>query len=92
MSANRIISRIEEYRHREGRLPDPADDPLMKSLGFELRIGWDPDYQPLDAANYRITILEGFDGPYWIYESESGQWRRSFARFVRQTNEKGENG
>ena len=62
--ANRIIARIEEHRLREGKLPDPANHPQMTSLGFELRAGWQPDYQPLDASNYRITIMENLDGPY----------------------------
>src|SRR4051794_32260214 len=74
LRANRIISRIEDYRHRAGNLPDPADDSLMKALGFELSVDWDPDYQRLDATNYRITIFRGFDGPYWFYESKSNRW------------------
>ena len=73
-NAERIISNIEKYRQREGRLPDPANHSLMQELGFELGVGWLPDYEPLDAANYRITILVGFDGPYWFYESTSKRW------------------
>lgn len=78
MKADRITSRIEEYRGREGRLPDPENHSLMHTLGFELRIGWHPDYEPIDATNYRITILEGMDGPYWIYESRSQEWYHGY--------------
>lgn len=78
MNANRIISKVEEYRLREGRLPDPENHSLMLSLGFELRVGWHPDYETLDATNYRITILEGMDGPYWFYESKSHEWHRGY--------------
>ena len=78
MSADRIISRIEEYRRREGHLPDPANHSLMQTLGFELRVGWHPDYKPVDATNYRITILEGMDGPYWFYESKSREWHHGY--------------
>lgn len=75
-NANQIIARIEDYRRHEGRLPDPEDRHLMQTLGFELgAVGWHPDYQLLDAASYRITLLKGFDGPYWIYEAKSTSWR-----------------
>ena len=75
-NADQIIAKIEDYRRQEGRLPDPDDHSLMKSLGFELGgVGWHPDYQPLEPASYRITLLKGFDGPYWIYESQSASWR-----------------
>lgn len=77
-SADRIISKIEEYRGREGHLPDPADTALLQSLGFELSTGLLPDYQPLDSTDYVITILKGFDGPYWFYESKNQTWRRGF--------------
>jgi hypothetical protein len=50
----------------------------MLSLGFDLRVGWHPDYEPLDATYYRITILEGMDGPYWFYESKSHEWHQGY--------------
>ncbi len=73
--ADQIIVKIEDYRRHEGRLPDTNDQPLMKTLGFASGVGWIPDYQPLDGSDYRITLLRGFDGPYWIYESKAGGWR-----------------
>lgn len=78
IKADRIISKIGEYRRLEGHLPDPANHALMQTLGFELRAGWHPDYEPLDATNYRITILEGMDGPYWFYESQSHEWHHGY--------------
>jgi hypothetical protein len=74
MRGNRIISRIEEYRQREGHLPDTQERSVMEKLGFELRIDWHPYYEQLDATNYRIIFLEGFDGPYWFYESKTKTW------------------
>jgi hypothetical protein len=50
----------------------------MLSLGFELRVGWHPDFERLDSTNYRITILEGMDGPYWFYESKSQEWHHGY--------------
>ena len=91
VNADQIISRIEEYRRREGRLPDPANHSLMQTLGFELRVGWCPDYEPLDATNYRITIIEGFDGPCWFYESKSNQWSHGYPATPNKVIENGQN-
>lgn len=75
-NAEQIILKIEDYRRQEGHLPDPENHSLMQTLGFELRIGWNPDYEPLDSANYRIALLRDLDGdgPCWFYESKSAVW------------------
>lgn len=77
-NADRIIEAIEQYRKVHGRLPHPDDHALMARLGFELRVGWHPDYEVGEKGFYRITILEGFDGPYWTYDSYSRMWRKDF--------------
>jgi hypothetical protein len=77
-NADRIIEAIEGYRKAHGRLPDSRDHEAMRNLGFELRVGWHPDYQVGEKGLYRITILEGFDGPYWTYDSFSQMWRKDF--------------
>jgi len=79
-SADQIIAAIEDYREAHGRLPDSRDHEVMKNLGFELRAGWHPDYQVVEKGSYRVTILEGFDGPYWTYDSFSKRWRRDFSQ------------
>ena len=77
-NAYQIVEAIENYRQTHGRLPDSSDHEVMKGLGFELLVGWHPDYQIIGKEIYRITILEGFDGPYWIYDSSSKRWRKGF--------------
>lgn len=77
-NADRIIAAIEDYRRTHGRLPESGDHELMKNLGFDLRVGWHPDYQVGEKGLYRITILEGFDGPYWTYDSFTQMWRKDF--------------
>ena len=77
-NAERVISAIEDYRVANGKLPDPDDHQVMKSLGFELREGRNPDYEVDEKGLYRITILAGFDGPYWTYDSFSQSWREEF--------------
>ncbi len=76
--ANRIIAAIERHRSINGALPDEEDHELMKKLGFELRAGWHPSYQLRADGQYRIVILEGFDGPYWTYDSTSKRWAKSY--------------
>ncbi len=85
-NADQIIAAVENYRETHGRLPDPRDHKVMKDLGFKLRAGWHPDYEVGENGRYRITILEGFDGPYWIYDSFSDVWHRDFPP-VNTTNE-----
>ncbi|HYF36985.1 MAG TPA: hypothetical protein VD994_16930 [Prosthecobacter sp.] len=69
-----LIARVEEYARVHGRLPDPNDETLMGSLGFELRTGWHPDYKPGEGGAFVITLWEGFDGPYWTWDSSSRTW------------------
>lgn len=76
--ANRIIAAIADYRESHWRLPDPDSHEVMEELGFEWREGWHPAYQQTLEGGYRITILRGFDGPYWYYESIAGEWVYGF--------------
>lgn len=73
-NANQIVNAIEEYRENHRSLPNPDDHEVMKSLGFELRVGWYPDYVADEQGFYEITLLGGFDGPYWIYHSRTKTW------------------
>jgi hypothetical protein len=74
-SANRIVNRIENYRQIHGRLPDQDDLGLLQSLGFEIGpVGTFPDYRNYAGSDYMITILVGFDGPYWYYDSRTKTW------------------
>jgi len=72
--ADRIICAIEKYRHQYGKIPDPADDALMRSLGFEGDLGWYPDYEILSPIHYKIRLIVGFDCPYATFDSERGTW------------------
>ena len=78
LHGNRIISEIEHFRTREGHLPDPGNSSLMRSLGFEWREGWHPEFESFDGSAYRLTFFDGFDGPYWYYESKSNQWTQRY--------------
>lgn len=76
--ANRINAAIEDYRTTHGRLPNPRNQEVMMSLGFELRTGWHPDFRvETEKGLYRITIIDGTDGPYWTYDEITRTWRRN---------------
>ena len=42
---NELVARIESFKARHGRLPDSANVTEVLNLGFELRVGYHPDYQ-----------------------------------------------
>lgn len=77
-NANRIIAAIEEYRKKYDRLPNPSDQALLKSLGFEHRGVWKPYYEVGEKGFYQIMILEGSGGRYWTYDSFSRTWRKEY--------------
>jgi hypothetical protein len=85
-NASKIIASVEEYRATYGQLPDPDDQKIMEELGFEMRMEWFPDYQMGENGNFRITILQGFDGPYWIYDSSTKSWREGFDYKIPEIN------
>ena len=76
-SRHQIVKAIEAYRVSEGHLPDPHDSRVMGKLGFEWREGWWPEYK-VHGEGYQILMVEGFDGPYWIYDSVSEGWTKGF--------------
>jgi hypothetical protein len=78
-NATKIIAAIEEYKGAHGKLPDQNDPEVMEELGFKLMaVDWFPDFQVGENGNYRMTILKGFDGPYWIYDSSTKSWWEGF--------------
>lgn len=73
-----IAHEIDLYIHQHGKLPDPNDHPVMLGLGFELRVGWHPDFHALEKERYELTLYDGFDGPYWIFDSATQDWRKGY--------------
>jgi hypothetical protein len=71
---NEIVSKIEDFRQRYRRLPDPDDTEAMSALGFELIIGYRPAYRSVGQEAYELEYYVGFDGPRIIYSSTTRQW------------------
>jgi hypothetical protein len=63
----RIISRIEAFKGRNARLPDPrTESPFAADV---------PEYRLTGPEDYEIEYYIGADGPAIIYSSTTKQWR-----------------
>lgn len=74
----RIADRIEEFQKRYGHLPNPDHVEEMQALGFELQVGWHPDFVPLNETEYELWLYYGFDGPHMVYNSRTKTWREEY--------------
>lgn len=71
---NRIIARIEDYKKAHG-LPDRHDWETLKQFGFKVDGDvWTPQYEKIDSENYELVFVEGFDGPYLLWNSKQREW------------------
>jgi hypothetical protein len=75
---NEIVAKIEDFRRQYHRLPDSDRPEQLTALGFELGIGYKPEYRPLGPDAYEIEYYIGFDGPRIIYSSKTKQWDRAW--------------
>ena len=72
---DRIVSKIESFREQYARLPNPEKTEELLALGFELQVGYRPEYRIVGSNAYEIEYYIGFDGPRIIYSSITKQWR-----------------
>ena len=73
-AADAIIANVEQFRREHGRLPDENKPDEVTALGFELRVGYYPDYRP-SGDEYEVVYYFGFDGPRLAYSSKTKTWR-----------------
>ena len=60
-------------------LPEDDDWDSLGQLGFELgNFGIRPDYTKLNEDEFELVYPDGFDGPYLMFNSKSGQWKLDF--------------
>ncbi len=72
---NEMIRKVKEYRKQHG-LPETNDWQLLRKLGFKQRGDLlIPDYQKLNDTTFELVYLEGFDGPYLIWNSAEKHWK-----------------
>jgi hypothetical protein len=67
---NSLIQNIETYHRLHKKLPKNDDYKTLEKLGFKMeQLGIKPDYTTDSTGSYELTYLEGFDGPYLIWNS-----------------------
>ncbi|MES2430456.1 MAG: hypothetical protein V4556_05925 [Bacteroidota bacterium] len=75
---NQLINNINNYKKQHG-LPQTDDWTTLKKLGFKFRGDLViPDYQKLNDTAFELVYLEGFDGPYLLWNSFDKKWEKSF--------------
>lgn len=75
---NRIIANIESYKRVKG-LPDSNDWETLRTLGFRDKVDFlEPNYQKINENTFELVFLEGFDGPYLLWNSKERTWKKDF--------------
>lgn len=83
---NNIIQKIEQYKLNHNRLPTEDDWKTLEKLGFEIKdLGTHPSYTKNIQGTYEIAFLEGFDGPYLIWNSIDKKWKIDFPTIFNKT-------
>ena len=73
----KVITNIENYRKQYG-LPPTNDWQTLKELGFKDHTDFfKPDYHKTNDTTYELVFLEGFDGPYLLWNSIDKLWKEA---------------
>ncbi|MGV4413727.1 hypothetical protein [Chryseobacterium sp. T1] len=73
---NKLIENIDNYQKSHKQLSNNDDWKVLKSLGFKMEyLGTKPSYQTDNNGTYELIYLEGFDGPYLMWNSEERKWK-----------------
>jgi len=81
-----LIQNIESYQKQNG-LPDNNDWETLKKIGFRDRIDFlQPEYSKLNENEFELIFLEGFDGPYLMWNSTEKKWKQGYPTFDKSTD------
>lgn len=81
-----IIQNIESYQKQNG-LPDNNDWETLKKFGFRDRIDFlQPEYNKINENEFELIYLEGFDGPYLMWNSTEKKWKQGYPTFDKSTD------
>ena len=87
-----IIESIESYQKQNG-LPDNNDWETLRKFGFRDKIDFlQPEYCRLDSTTYELIYIEGFDGPYLMWNSKERVWKKGFVNFPQKTEYENKSG
>ncbi len=81
-----IIQNIDSYQKQNG-LPDNNDWETLKKFGFRDRIDFlQPEYNKINENEFELIYLEGFDGPYLMWNSTEKKWKQGYPTFDKSTD------
>ena len=73
---NELIKNINYYESENGKLPKNNDWKTLEKLGFKNEdLGTKPSYGNNKNGVYELVFLEGFDGPYLMWNSKEKKWK-----------------
>jgi len=76
---NDIVNKIDLFEKENLKLPETDDWKVLEELGFKTEmLGTTPTYQKINEKEFELIYLEGFDGPYLMYNSKSNKWIMDF--------------
>ncbi|WP_415328266.1 hypothetical protein [Chryseobacterium sp. MMS23-Vi53] len=81
---NKIIQNIETYQKTNGRLPENQNFKALEKLGFKFEDSVSYlNYTTDNKGNYELTYLEGFDGPYLMWNSKERKWTVDYPKIFK---------
>lgn len=76
---NTLLKNINSYQFKYNRIPEGNDWLTLDSLGFKSEtIGTKPSYACNRHGEYELIFIEGFDGPYLMWNSGEKKWKIDF--------------
>lgn len=77
---NKIIQNIENYQKTNHKLPSNNDWQTLEKLGLKKNESEKLFYTSDENGNYELVYLDGFDGPYLMWNSQEKKWTIDFAK------------
>jgi hypothetical protein len=75
-----LIEKIENYKKINGKLPETNDWQTLEKLGFKKDESAKPTYTADPDGNYELVYIDGFDGPYLLWNSQEKKWTVDFPK------------
>lgn len=77
---NELVEKIEIYKKSNGKLPETNDWQTLEKIGFKKDEVANPTYTSDQNDNYELVYIDGFDGPYLIWNSHEKKWTIDFPK------------
>jgi hypothetical protein len=72
---NQLVENLRNYQILNSKLPNNEDWPTLDKLDFErTELATNPIYQKVNAKEFKLIFVQGFDGPYLTYYSKTNEW------------------